>query len=195
MNLHIVDGYKINKLTDMETYLLQHKDELSSSRSLKSYLIEWRAHNVLYYLGLFRSHTKDTDLDDHESMFRRFIYWLIWVFTLSFVEYNKKEKYTMNNKNIKSPKIGTIIRTVLQILAYANQVVALIGQTTFASAVWYQWVSFGVTLAITIISYWYNNDWTNFAKVSSEIFDMLKDGKITEDEVKKFLDNHNKKGE
>ena len=101
----------------------------------------------------------------------------------------------MNNKNIKSPKIGTIVRTILQILAYANQVVALIGQTTFASAVWYQWVSFGLTLAITIISYWYNNDWTNFAKVSSEIFDMLKDGKITEDEVKKFVDNHNKKGE
>lgn len=101
----------------------------------------------------------------------------------------------MNNKNIKSPKIGTIVRTILQVLAYANQVVALIGQTTFASAVWYQWVTFGLTLAITIISYWYNNDWTNFAKVSSEIFDMLKDGKITEDEVKKFLDNHNKKGE
>ena len=101
----------------------------------------------------------------------------------------------MNNKNIKSPKIGTIVRTILQVLAYANQVVALIGQTTFASAVWYQWVSFGLTLAITIISYWYNNDWTNFAKVSSEIFDMLKDGKITEDEVKKFVDNHNKKGE
>ena len=101
----------------------------------------------------------------------------------------------MNNKNIKSPKIGTIVRTILQVLAYANQVVALIGQTTFASAVWYQWVSFGLTLAITIISYWYNNDWTNFAKVSSEIFDMLKDGKITEDEVKKFVDNHSKKGE
>lgn len=101
----------------------------------------------------------------------------------------------MNNKNIKSPKIGTIVRTILQVLAYANQVVALIGQTTFASAVWYQWVTFGLTVAITIISYWYNNDWTNFAKVSSEIFDMLKDGKITEDEVKKFVDNHNKKGE
>ena len=101
----------------------------------------------------------------------------------------------MNNKNIKSPKIGTIVRTILQVLAYANQVVALIGQTTFASAVWYQWVSFGITLAITIISYWYNNDWTNFAKVSSEIFDMLKDGKITEDEVKKFVDNHSKKVE
>ena len=101
----------------------------------------------------------------------------------------------MNNKNIKSPKIGTIVRTILQVLAYANQAVALIGQTTFASAVWYQWVTFGLTVAITIISYWYNNDWTNFAKVSSEIFDMLKDGKITEDEVKKFVDNHNKKGE
>ena len=98
-------------------------------------------------------------------------------------------------EKIKSLSKGTLVRTIIQILAYANQVVALIGQTTFASAVWYQWVSFGVTLAITIISYWYNNDWTNFAKVSSEIFDMLKDGKITEDEVKKFLDNHNKKGE
>lgn len=87
MNLHIVDGYKINKLKDMETYLLQHKDELGSSRSLKSYLIEWRAHNVLYNLGLFRSHTKDTDLDDNESILRRFCYYVIWVITLSFLEY------------------------------------------------------------------------------------------------------------
>lgn len=98
-------------------------------------------------------------------------------------------------EKIKSLSKGTLVRTVLQILAYINQIVALVGQTTFASAVWYQWVTFGLTLVITIISYWYNNDWTNFAKVSSEIFDMLKDGKITEDEVKKFLENHSKKGE
>ena len=98
-------------------------------------------------------------------------------------------------EKIKSIRKGTLVRTILQILAYINQIVALIGQTTFASAVWYQWVSFVLTLVVTIISYWYNNDWTNFAKVSSEIFDMLKDGKITEDEVKNFLNNHNKEGE
>ena len=46
-------------------------------RSLPSYLREWRAHNLLYGLGLFRSHTADVDLDAGEPLWRRAIYWAL----------------------------------------------------------------------------------------------------------------------
>lgn len=96
--------------------------------------------------------------------------------------------------NIKTLNKGTILRTILQVLVYINQVIALIGQTGFASQTWYQWLSFGVTLFVTAVSYWYNNDWTNLAKATGEIFDMVKDGKITEDELNRFINSHKKEG-
>lgn len=43
------------------------------TRSIKSLVEEWRAHNLLYKLGLFKSHTKDVDLNN-ESKVRLFIY-------------------------------------------------------------------------------------------------------------------------
>lgn len=93
-------------------------------------------------------------------------------------------------EKIKSLKFGTILRTILQILAYANQIVAIIGRTSYADAAWYQWLSIGITIAITILSYWYNNDWTKLAQMSGSVFDMLKDGKITKDELKDFINKH-----
>lgn len=91
--------------------------------------------------------------------------------------------------------VGTVVRTILQVLAYINQIVALIGQTTFANQSWYQWMSFGLTVTITLVSYWYNNDWTNFATLASDIFVMLKDGKITQDEIEEFIKKHTKQSD
>lgn len=88
---------------------------------------------------------------------------------------------------------GTKVRTVLMIVAYINQMVALAGQTTFASSAAYQWASFGVTILISVVGYWYNNDWTEFSMLCSDVFDMLKDGKITVDELQKFIKKHEKK--
>lgn len=83
--------------------------------------------------------------------------------------------------------VGTVLRTILQVLAYANQVIALIGSTSFASADWYQWTSLGVTFAITVFTWWYNNDFTSAAQWGTKVLEALKDGKITEDEVKELL--------
>lgn len=94
-------------------------------------------------------------------------------------------------EKLKSLDKGTILRTVLMILTLANQVVALIGSTSFAAAAWYQWLSFGLTLAMMVVSYWYNNDWTKLAQLSRDIFDMLKDGKIKKEEIEEFLKNKN----
>lgn len=90
-------------------------------------------------------------------------------------------------EKIKSLKASTKIRTILQILAYVNQLIALLGNTTFANNVAYQWISFAFTVVITALSYWYNNDWSKAAQVCGDIFDMLKDGKITADELSAFI--------
>ena len=94
-------------------------------------------------------------------------------------------------EKIKTVDKGTIIRTVTLILALANQFVAVIGATTFANAVWYQVVSFAVTIATALFAAWKNNDFTYFAKLGTGVLRALQDGKITEDEVKELL----KKGE
>ncbi len=92
----------------------------------------------------------------------------------------------MNNK------VGTILRTILQILVYINQCIALFAKTSFASSVVYQWISFILTVVITAITYWYNNDWTSAAKTAHEVLDILKDGKVTKEEVTEFVNKHKK---
>lgn len=94
--------------------------------------------------------------------------------------------------NLKNIKISTWIRTILQFLAYVNQAIAIMGQTSWASAVWYQWASLGVTVAITVFTYWYNNDWTNLAQSTGEIYDMVKDGELTQEELADFINKHKK---
>lgn len=91
---------------------------------------------------------------------------------------------------IKSIKKSTIVRTIIQFLAYVNQIVAVFGMTSFASSPVYQWISFGVTLVITVINYWYNNDFTSNAKMAGSLFDMLKDGKITKEEAEEFINKY-----
>ena len=94
---------------------------------------------------------------------------------------------------LKTLKKGTVVRTILQILAYVNQLIALLGSTSFANNAVYQWIAFAITVIITAISYWYNNDWSKFAQVSGDIFDMLKDGRITPEELAAFTSKYEKK--
>ena len=93
-------------------------------------------------------------------------------------------------KKLKSLDKGTICRTILQGVAYINQFVAVLGYSTFASSPVYQWVTFGLTIVTTLVSYWYNNDWTDIAKTTGEIYDMLADGKMDLDEINKFVNEH-----
>lgn len=95
-------------------------------------------------------------------------------------------------KKLKELKTDMILRTVLQVLAYINQAIAIIGQSSFASAAWYQWLSLGLTVVITVVTYWYNNDWTNLAISTGDIYDMVKDGEITQEELNDFIEKHKK---
>ena len=52
--------------------------EAERTRTLKSYLIEWKAHNTLYNWGLFRSRTANVDLDENEK--RMILYYILSIF-------------------------------------------------------------------------------------------------------------------
>lgn len=93
-------------------------------------------------------------------------------------------------EKLKNIDKGTLIRTILQVLVYINQIVALIGQSSYANALWYQIVTVVLTILITVFTYWYNNDWSNFALLTRDVFDMLKDGKITSEEMNEFINKH-----
>ena len=63
----IINSYTMNNKERMKEYLgclkvMYPKCEVFK-RSDKSLIREWRAHNLLYKLGLYRSHTKDVDLE------------------------------------------------------------------------------------------------------------------------------------
>lgn len=96
-------------------------------------------------------------------------------------------------EKLKSVDKGTIIRSATLILAIINQVIAVIGATSFASATWYQIVSIIATVVTSIISAWENNDWTYFARLGTDVLDALEDGKITKEEVTEMLEKHKDK--
>ena len=80
MNYKVVNSYKIQNLEDIYINVLYYykNNKLDKRRSIDSYIEEWFAHNWLYNLGLFRSHTRDTDLDGNEAFYRLIIYKLIF---------------------------------------------------------------------------------------------------------------------
>ena len=75
-NIRIVNSFKINKIEDMILILriFQIRTGYKSKRSLRSWIKEWKAHNRLYKLGLFKSHTKDCDLEENEKWWRLLVY-------------------------------------------------------------------------------------------------------------------------
>jgi hypothetical protein len=48
-------------------------------RTEKSWEKEWLAHNRLYRMGLFKSHTKDVDFHENESIFRLISYEILGI--------------------------------------------------------------------------------------------------------------------
>lgn len=78
-NVKIIDSYKIINKEYMEVILKAfiEKTGYKSKRSIKSWIKEWTAHNRLYRLGLYKSHTEDTDLEENEKIHRLLIYQIL----------------------------------------------------------------------------------------------------------------------
>lgn len=75
----IKDSSRVKDKKSMESILkiarnIALKKGYHYKRTNKSWIQEWRAHNLLYKLHLFEIHTKDTDLEECESKFRLFCY-------------------------------------------------------------------------------------------------------------------------
>jgi len=86
-NICIPDSYRISK-KDFDSVLDEIEEEKPSAvfkyRSRKSLKLEWATHNGLYNLGLWRSRTKDVDLEYPQSWYHKIIYWILgnlfWLF-------------------------------------------------------------------------------------------------------------------
>lgn len=71
-NIYIEDSYKVTHIKDMKAFLskISSTTEITcnvfNTVSCNSLIREWRAHNLLYSLHLFRSHTKDVDLNKNK---------------------------------------------------------------------------------------------------------------------------------
>lgn len=60
----------INKRVDMN---------LKTTRTLKSYIRETKAHNRLYKFGLFKKHTKNCDLEENIKWWKEIVYFIIGI--------------------------------------------------------------------------------------------------------------------
>ena len=86
-NLHLVDSYKVSKdKYDRELGRIKafHPNSSVWNRSFRSMELEWATHNALYYLHLFRSRTKDTDLNYPQKWYAKVAYFIVgnivWLF-------------------------------------------------------------------------------------------------------------------
>lgn len=103
----------------------------------------------------------------------------------------------MNNQLEEYPTSGSIpttrgtkLRLFLQVLVYINQIVMLFSEFQFADNIVYQILSLVLTIGITGMSYWFNNDWTGMAKLVGKVLDIFKDGKITQEEIDELIREH-----
>lgn len=78
-NIKIVDSYKITSKKTMKKILNKFlsKTGYKTKRSIKSFILEWKAHNLMYNMGIFIRHTKDTDLEQNEKLYRRICYQIL----------------------------------------------------------------------------------------------------------------------
>jgi hypothetical protein len=74
-NTHIVDSCLVTSKEDIRAYLQKLRDASSpemavNQRDMESQVREWRSHNFFYKFHVFRSRTKDVDLELKQSWYR-----------------------------------------------------------------------------------------------------------------------------
>lgn len=74
-NTHILDSFSVKTKDEMRSYLRQLMETASpdmaiNRRDMESMVREWRSHNLFYFLHIFRSRTRDVDLELKQSWWR-----------------------------------------------------------------------------------------------------------------------------
>lgn len=85
----------------------------------------------------------------------------------------------------------TIVRTIASVVVLLNTALGYLSTTALADNLWYKIVSLVVLAATICIVGWYNNDFTKAAQFGTDVTHAIKDGKLTEDEVKALLESGN----
>lgn len=80
----IFDSYRVRRIKDMVHIIkilrVLVESKPVNSRSMFSVICEWRAHNLLYTLGIKRNHTKDVNLELHPKWYMNIIYPIVGLF-------------------------------------------------------------------------------------------------------------------
>ena len=90
-NICVLDSWKYTKskfLGLLDNDLREHYPDhvVLTERTDKSLLREWGLHTLLYKLGMWKSHTKDVDLNYPQSRITSFVYWLFGGLSLIFLK-------------------------------------------------------------------------------------------------------------
>ena len=65
-NIHIEDSYKYVHIKDMKEVLMYIKSQNPTwPRSMFGMINEWRAHNFLYNIGIYKDRTRSVDLESN----------------------------------------------------------------------------------------------------------------------------------
>lgn len=82
LNVHIEDSYQVTKRADMLEILklIRKKSSIEYKRTNDSWIREWRAHNLLYINKYKVQQTKSVDLNEDETVGKRFIYAILSAF-------------------------------------------------------------------------------------------------------------------
>lgn len=86
-NTKIVNSYMIKMKKSMQNEIdamitMREMRKFPVTRSVNSYVREWKGHNNLYNLGLFKTHTKDVDLEEYigiKGKIKGFFMSIIWL--------------------------------------------------------------------------------------------------------------------
>ena len=65
----VINSYAVKDISCAVDEIIAYRKSINYpvTRTKSSYVIEWKAHNRLYNLGIARSHTKDVDLEENLS--------------------------------------------------------------------------------------------------------------------------------
>ena len=89
---------------------------------------------------------------------------------------------------------SVIARIVALVVVLINQCLVLFGQDVlpFTGALVYEVATFALTVLVVAVNAWYNNDFTLLARAAGKLFEAMKDGKVTIEEVESLLENEDK---
>ena len=88
LNIHVQDSYQLSKKSQisvaldllMDTEAMANMRAAGFKRSRHSMFIEWAAHNTLYRWGREPERTGSVDIDQSETLGRRFLYYILAMF-------------------------------------------------------------------------------------------------------------------